>query len=100
MTRQGFQRKQATSTEPEGTVMVVTNEATGNQQEALSFTPTTSTVARACEVLAVTDFTTGADTTLTAAGIAGGIYTRDPNGGARTDTLPLGTDLDIALPAL
>ena len=80
--------------------MVVTNETTGNPQEALSFTPTTSTVGRSCEVLAVTDYTTAGDYAITAVAIAGGIITRDPNGLARTDTLPLGTALDTALPAL
>lgn len=41
---------------------------------------------RPVEAMSVTDVTTAGAATLTAAALAGGIITRDPNGAARTDT--------------
>ncbi len=46
------------------------------------------------ETLSLTNFATGGNYAITAAAIAGGLVTRDPNGGARTDTLPTGELLD------
>lgn len=47
----------------------------------------------------VTTLTTASALTLTAAQILGGLILRDPNGGARTDTLPTGPQIAAALGA-
>jgi hypothetical protein len=98
--RSGFRRRIASSTNPGG-ITVVVPWSTGVEEEVLTLTPSvTNTTGRACDVLTVTDYTTAGNYAITAAAIAGGIITRDPNGSARTDTLPLGTALDTELPDL
>jgi len=49
---------------------------------------------RMLETLTLTNYATGGAYAIPAAAIAGGLITRDPNGGARTDTLPTGALLD------
>lgn len=94
MVLRGFKFTAADGTNPDNLAVEV------EQQAAAAFSNTTGTFGRFGEVLSVTDFTTAGAYAITAAAIAGGIVTRDPNGGARTDTFPLGTDIETAIPGL
>ena len=51
------------------------------------------------EGLGLADITDASNQTYTAAAIVGGLITRDPNGGARTDTTPTGTQIETELNA-
>lgn len=55
--------------------------------------------ARIRESMGLADITAASDQTYTAAQIVAGLITRDPNGGARTDTTPTGTDLETEINA-
>ena len=92
--RRGFKFNPASSTEPD--YLSVQRE----NQDVAAFSETTGTFGRFAPLLSVTDFTTAGDFAITAAAIAGGIITRDPNGGARTDTFPTGALIETAIPGL
>ena len=55
--------------------------------------------ARIRESMALADNTASSNQTYTAAQLVGGIITRDPNGGARTDTTATGTEIETELNA-
>lgn len=50
--------------------------------------------------MSVTTYSTGGDYAITAAALAGGIIVRDPAGGNRTDTFPIATLIEAAIPGL
>lgn len=56
--------------------------------------------AKSVRVTTVTDITTAGNATVTAAQIATGFITRDPNGAGRTDTTDTATAIIAAIPAL
>ena len=94
MVRRGFKFSFADGTDPDNLAVEV------EEQAAVAFSNTTGTYGRMAQMLSVTDFTTAGNFAITAAAIAGGIITRDPNGGARTDTLPTGATIETAIPGL
>ena len=94
MVRRGFRFRFADGTDPDNLAVEV------EEQAAAAFSNTTGTFGRFAQVLSVTDFTTAGNYAITAAALAGGIITRDPNGSARTDTFPLGTLIETAIPGL
>lgn len=57
-------------------------------------------VGRVVETLTVTNVTTVGAGTYTAAALAGGVITRDPSGGARTDTTDTAANIIAGTPAL
>ena len=50
--------------------------------------------------IATADLTAASDQTLTVAQLEAGVITRDPNGGARTDTTPTATLIEARFPGL
>lgn len=58
----------------------------------------TTVTSKATDAITVTTITTAGAATITAAQVLGGVILRDPNGGARTDTLPTAALLLAAMP--
>lgn len=94
MVKRGFKHTPADGVNPAFLAVQV------EEQAAAAFSNTTGTYGRFAQMLSVTDFTTAGNYAITAAAIAGGVITRDPNGSARTDTLPTGELLETAIPRL
>ncbi len=94
MVKRGFKFNFADGTDPDNLAVEV------EEQAAAAFSNTTGTYGRFAQVLSVTDFTTAGNYSITAAALAGGIISRDPICSARTDTFPLGSAIETAIPGL
>lgn len=78
---------------------MVVEAATAEDQlcSVILFSPFARTKGGRVSQVTVTTLTTGSNQTLTAAQLLGGFIDRDPNGGARTDTLPTAALMIAAL---